>query len=154
MVSLFLPYMVRYTRLFNLTLYYCLEAMGWEFGDFEKDFSWDLTLGWASPAWGYGMHRAFVGSNSKYSQHSKNCVSLLILKNQSQEVNKRFVPEQRRVVSVSYFPASVYFTWLSCNTTIHMLNCNMHVIIICICCLCRINVILHIRYCNLWWYDI
>ena len=30
----------------------CPEAMGWEFGDFEKDVSWDLTLGRASPAGG------------------------------------------------------------------------------------------------------
>ena len=27
----------------------------------------------------------------------------------------------------------------------------MYVIIICISCLCRVNVILHMRYCNLWW---
>ena len=33
-----------------------------------------------------------------------------------------------------------------------VLNCNMYVIIICICCLCHVNVILHIRYCNLWMY--
>ena len=27
-----------------------------EFGDFKKEVSWDLTLGEASPAGGYGMH--------------------------------------------------------------------------------------------------
>ena len=42
----------------------CPEAMGREFGDFEKDVSWDLTLGEASPAGGYGMRSAFVGSVS------------------------------------------------------------------------------------------
>ena len=51
------------------------------------------------------------------SQHSKNCVSLSSCrKTKSQEVNKRFVPEQRRIVSVSYFPAFVYL--YSCITTI------------------------------------
>ena len=35
----------------------CPEAMGWEFLVIsEKDVSWDLTLGEASPAGGYGMH--------------------------------------------------------------------------------------------------
>ena len=29
------------------------EAMGWEFGDFEKDVSWDSTQGRASPAEGW-----------------------------------------------------------------------------------------------------
>ena len=38
--------------------------MGREIGDFEKDVSWDLTLGEASPAGGYGMRSAFVGSVS------------------------------------------------------------------------------------------
>ena len=45
----------------------CPEAMGWEFGDFEKDVCWDPTLGRASPAGGYGMHSAFVGSDSTVS---------------------------------------------------------------------------------------
>ena len=30
----------------------CPEAMGWEFGDFEKDVSWDSTMGRANPAGG------------------------------------------------------------------------------------------------------
>ena len=29
------------------------ENLGWEFGDFEKDVSWDSTLGRASPAGGW-----------------------------------------------------------------------------------------------------
>ena len=61
----------------------CPEAMGWEFGDFEKDVSWDLTLGRACPVggWdlgvlqiptdrdfgGYTMRSAFVGSDSTVS---------------------------------------------------------------------------------------
>ena len=44
------------------------EAMGWEFGDFKKDLSWDPTLGRASPAGGYGMRSAFVGSDSIVSR--------------------------------------------------------------------------------------
>ena len=32
----------------------CLDAMGREFGDFEKDVSLDSTLGQASPA-GWGL---------------------------------------------------------------------------------------------------
>ena len=43
------------------------EAMGWEFGDFEKDVSWDPTLGRASQTGGYGMCSAFVGSDSTVS---------------------------------------------------------------------------------------
>ena len=43
------------------------EAMAWKFGDFEKDVSWDQTLGRASPAGGYGMRSAFVGSDSTVS---------------------------------------------------------------------------------------
>ena len=45
----------------------CPEAIGWEFGDFEKEISWDPTLGRASPAGGYGMRSAFVGSDSTVS---------------------------------------------------------------------------------------
>ena len=45
----------------------CPEAMGWEFGDFEKDVRWDPTLGQSSPAGGYGMSSAFVGSDSTVS---------------------------------------------------------------------------------------
>ena len=45
----------------------CLEAMDWEFGDFEKDVSWDPPQGWASLAGGYGMLSAFVGSDSAFS---------------------------------------------------------------------------------------
>ena len=60
----------------------CPEAMGWEFGDFEKYASWNLTLGRATRArglrpWssadpyrdlgGYGMRSTFVGSDSTVS---------------------------------------------------------------------------------------
>ena len=45
----------------------CPEAMGWEFGDFEKDVRWDPTQGRASPAGGYGMWSTFVGSDSTVS---------------------------------------------------------------------------------------
>ena len=38
------------------------------FGDFEKDVSWDLVLGRASPAGGYGMRSTFVGSDSTVSK--------------------------------------------------------------------------------------
>ena len=51
----------------------CPEAMGWEFGDFEKDVSWDPTLGRASPAGGYGMRSAFVGSDSKNYVSLSSC---------------------------------------------------------------------------------
>ena len=36
------------------------EAMGREFGDFEKDVSWDLTLGGQS-SWGYGCAARLLG---------------------------------------------------------------------------------------------
>ena len=45
----------------------CPEAMGWEFGDFEKDVSWDPTLGQANPAGGCEMRSTFVGSDSTVS---------------------------------------------------------------------------------------
>ena len=54
----------------------CPEAMGREFGDFEKDVSWDPTLGRASPAGGYGMRSAFVGSDSTVSIVKIVCLSL------------------------------------------------------------------------------
>ena len=44
-----------------------LEAVGWEFGDFEKDVSWDPYLGRANPAGDYEMHSAFVESDSTVS---------------------------------------------------------------------------------------
>ena len=72
----------------------CLEAMGWEFGNFEKEVSWDLTMGRAGPgqsSWGlrpwssadpywqrsWGLRDAqHVFWVREYSQHSKNCVSI------------------------------------------------------------------------------
>ena len=53
----------------------CPEAMGWKFGDFEKDVSWDPTLGRASQAEGYGMRSAFVGSDSTVSIVEIVCLS-------------------------------------------------------------------------------
>ena len=58
----------------------CPEAMGWEFGDFEKDVSWDSALGRASPDGGYGMHSAFVGADSTVSIVKIVCLSLLVSK--------------------------------------------------------------------------
>ena len=75
----------------------CLEAMGWEFGDFEKAVSWDLTLGQASPAGG-GLTVGDVGTVSIVKIVSLSLSSCR--KTLSQEVNKRFVPEQWIVVSV------------------------------------------------------
>ena len=67
---------------------------GLKSGDFEKGVSCDLTLSEASPAGGYRIRSAFVGSESRdltlgravhqgvgcercrNSRHSKNCVSL------------------------------------------------------------------------------
>ena len=99
-------------------------------GAFVGSVSWDLTLGEASPAGGYEMRGAFVGSVSwdltqglatqqgvgcgrcGNCQHSKNCVSLSSFrKTKTQEVNKCFVPELLRVVSVSGFPCTrIYYT--------------------------------------------
>ena len=45
------------------------------FGDFEKEVSWDLTLGRDSPAGGYGMRSAFVGSDSTVSIVKIVCLS-------------------------------------------------------------------------------
>ena len=88
----------------------CPEVMAREFGDFEKEVSWDPTLGRASPAGGYGMRSAFVGSDSTVS--IVKIVSLSSCrKTKVKKLIKRFVPEQRRVVSISYFPAPVYFTY-------------------------------------------
>ena len=79
-------------------------------GDFEKKaVSWDLTLdeaswflslGEASPVGDYGMRRAFVWSDGTVSivkiVSLSPRVEILKVKN----VNKRFVPELQRVVSV------------------------------------------------------
>ena len=100
------------------------KAVSWDLTLDEA--SWDSDLGESS--WVYGICRAFVGSVSwdlkldeaspvcslrdaprvcwiKWNgHHSKNCVSLSSCrKTKSQEVNKRFVPERKKVVSVSGF---------------------------------------------------
>ena len=116
----------------------CLEAMGWEFWWFlRKAVSWDLNLGEASPVEGYGWAARLLGQwveiglwagqfswglteeRCRNSQHSKKCISLSLSscrKTKSQKVNKRFVPELKKVDSVSgflciwTFYVSVYFT--------------------------------------------
>ena len=76
-------------------------------GDFWKksselrfEASWFLDLGEANPVMDYGMSaRCWVKWNS---QQSKNCVCLSSCwKPKSQEGNKSFVPELKKVVSVS-----------------------------------------------------
>ena len=66
-----------------------------------------LTLGEVSPAGGYGMRRTFVGSDGTVSivKIVSLSLSLLVLKKTKshKKVSKRFVPEQRKVVSVSGF---------------------------------------------------
>ena len=95
--------------------------MSWDLSLGES--SWDSDLGETSPVVVYGMRRAFVRSVSwdlnlgkgssageltegrcRNSQHCKNCVSLSSCrKTKSQKVNKRFIPELKKVVSVSGF---------------------------------------------------
>ena len=92
------------------------EAMGWEFGDFEKDVSWDPALGRASPAGGYGMRSAFVGSDRTVSI-VKLCVSLSSCR--KSKVKKLInVPYLNNGESSAFriFPASVYL--YSCIVTI------------------------------------
>ena len=69
---------------------------------------WDL--GEASPVMDYGMPtRCWVRWNS---QHSRNCVSLSSCwKPKSQEGNKSFVPELKKVISVSSVSEFLYI-WL------------------------------------------
>ena len=91
---------------------------------FVRSLSWDLSLGEAS--WFLSLGEAnpveATGCTCIYwvrwnRQLSKNCVSLFpCLKPKPKKVNKRFVPEQKKVVSVSGFSCictfyvSVYFT--------------------------------------------
>ena len=81
----------------------CLEAMGWEFGDFWKKKLVEIWV-WAGPVQlGWGLTVGDVGTVSIVK-----IVSLsLCRKTKRQEVNKSFVPEQRRVVSVWVFPVYV-----------------------------------------------
>ena len=68
------------------------------------EISTDRDLG------GYRMRSAFVGSDSTVSI-VKICVSLSSCrKTKVKKVNKCFIPEQQKVISVSYFAAPVYFT--------------------------------------------
>ena len=82
----------------------------WILGDFLKkavscdlnldEASWFLDLGEASPV---GSTRCAARGRVRWnSQHSKKCVSLSSCwKPKSQEGNKSFVPELKKVVSVS-----------------------------------------------------
>ena len=77
------------------------------------------------------MRSAFVGSDSTVSIVKIISLSPHVekLKSRSQEVNKRFVPEQQRVVSVSNFPASLYlYSWILTIRHIQDLNlpCYFH----------------------------
>ena len=80
----------------------CLEARGREFGDFEKAVSWDLTLGRVSPAGDLTVGDVGTVSIVKIVSLSPRVEKL------KSRVNKRFVPEQRRVVSVSLFSMHMY----------------------------------------------
>ena len=99
----------------------CPEAMGWEFWFLKKAVSWDLTLdkaswdlnlgeaswflslGKASPVGAYGMHRAFVGSDGTVSIVKIVSLSLSLWQKPKSQGNKSFVPELKKVVSVSGF---------------------------------------------------
>ena len=99
----------------------CPEAMGWGFWViFEKKkqqlveiWSWTRRV-----QWGYGMRRAFVGSDGTVRIVKIVCLSPRVEKPKSQEGNKSFVPDLPRIVSVSGFLCiwtfyiSVYFTYL------------------------------------------
>ena len=66
--------------------------MAWEFGDFEKDVSWDPTLDRASSAGGYGIRSAFVGSDSTVS----------IVKIVSLSLSSSRKPKVKKLINVSY----------------------------------------------------
>ena len=81
-----------------------------------KTTCWDLNE--ASPI---GSTRCAARGGVRWnSQHSKNCVSLsLCWKPKSQEGNKSFVPELKKVVSVSGFP--VYISHIRIMGILHNL---------------------------------
>ena len=92
----------------------CPETMGWEFWWFlKKAVSWFLNLGEASLAGYYGMRRAFfesvqLGSWVKDDVGTVSIVKIVCLsprveKLKVKKINKRFVPELKKVVSVSGF---------------------------------------------------
>ena len=107
----------------------CPEAIGWDSGWFwKKAVSWDPKLGEAS--WDLKLDEANPLRGLRDAprvcwvrwdgQHSQNCVSLslLVSEDKTQEGNKSFVPELKKVVSVSRdsyacerFYISVYFTY-------------------------------------------
>ena len=65
--------------------------------------SWDSDLGEASPVVAYGTRRAFVGSDGTVSLVKIVSVSPRVKKLKVKKV-KRFVPELKKVVSISVFP--------------------------------------------------
>ena len=91
---------------------------------FVESLSWDLNLGEGSPAEGYGMRGGFVGSVSwdwtlgrpvqlrSWLKDDVRTVSIVkivsisprVEKLKVKKINKRFVPELKKVVSVSGFP--------------------------------------------------
>ena len=102
----------------------CQEAMAWEFWWFlKKAVCWDLNSGEDRPAESYGMHGTFVGSVSwdwtlsrpvqlgRWLKDDVGTVSIVkivsftprVEKLKVKKVNKRFVPEIKKVVSVSGF---------------------------------------------------
>ena len=88
----------RHARKLRILVIFKKKAVSWDSNLGES--SWFLDLGEASPVIDYGMPaRCWVRWNS---QHSRNCVSLSSYwKPKSQEGNKSFVPELKKVVIVS-----------------------------------------------------
>ena len=88
---------------------------------FEKGVSWDLTLGQASSAAGVGVDCG----GCRNSHHSKSYLSLSLSscrKTKSQEVNKRFVPEQRES---SVFRISLHLAMLHCHVLLLLTECHV-----------------------------
>ena len=87
----------------------------WMRSTFVRSESWDFDYGPGSPPGGW------LEGLCRNSQDSKNCISLPSgRKTKSQEVNKRFVPELKKVVSVSGFLCIwifyIFLFWI-CYTT-------------------------------------
>ena len=127
------------------------KAVSWDLSLGEA--SWDSDLGETSPVVVYGMRRAFVGSVSWDWTLGRRvqqgiwlkddvgtvsivrivCLSLLLSnKLKVKKVNKRFVPELKKVVSIfRYFHASGYTTYLfrSIHIYLSILVCNIYIYI-------------------------
>ena len=93
------------------------EVMSWEFWWFWKAVSWDSTLGevswdltlgeasWDILTLGWAASWGLTEGGCRHSQHSKNyvCLSLCRKTKSKKKVNKRFIPELKKVVSDSGF---------------------------------------------------